>query len=263
MNRLSVVSTIQNWDEAVLTSATNVLSSVGNFLPSLLGAIVIIVIAFIAANLVGTLVTRFLVALRFNVVADKAEINRFINNAGVRLTAAEIVGQLGYWFVLITGFLAAADTLGLHQVSAILGNILFYIPNVVVAIIIIVAGALVADLLANLVRGAVRTASTATGIILARITRWSVLVFVALLALEQLGIAQKLIETLFTGFVAAFALAFGLAFGLGGQRWAAGILEELTRKGEEVIEVPQEARQEVTRPVARPTPRRGRRPARR
>ena len=256
---MSIVSTIQNWDEAVLTSATNVLSSVGNFLPSLLGAIVILIIGFIAANLVGAIITRFLVALRFNQVADRAEVNRFIRNAGVQLTAAEIVGQLGYWFVMITAFLAAADTLGLHQVSAILGSILFYIPNVIVAVVIIVAGALVADLLANLVRGAVRTASTATGRTLARITKWSVLVFAALLALEQLGIAQKLVETLFTGFVAALAIAFGLAFGLGGQRWAAGVLDELTKRGEEEIRVREEEnlsapRREPSRP-GRLTPR--------
>jgi hypothetical protein len=255
---LNIVSTIQNWDEAVLTSATNVLSSAGNFLPSLLGSILILVIGFIAANLVGALIARFLAALRFNQIADKAEINHFIHNAGVRLTAAEIVGQLGYWFVLTTAFLAAADTLGLRQVSVILGNILLYIPNVIVAIIIVVAGALVADLLSNLVRGAVRTASAATGETLARIARWSVLVFVSLLALEQLGIAQRLIETLFTGFVAAFALAFGLAFGLGGQRWAARVLEELSRKGEEVVEARRESSQEASKPIARTAARKGR-----
>jgi len=261
VKNLSIVSTIQNWDEAVLTSATNVLSSIGNFLPSLIGAIVILVIGFIAANLVGAIITRFLVSLRFNQIADRAEINHFVRNAGVKMTAAEIVGQLGYWFVLITAFLAAADTLGLRQVSAILGSILFYIPNVIVAIIIIVAGALVADLLANLVRGAVRTASTATGATLARITRWSVLVFAILLALEQLGIAPRLIETLFTGFVAAVALAFGLAFGLGGQRWAARVLDELTRKSEEIMEAQEEARQEAvsTSRVANPRKRAARR----
>lgn len=239
---MSIVSTIQNWDEAVLTSATNVLTSIGNFLPALVGAIVILIIGFIAANLIGAIVTRFLVALRFNQIADKAEVNRFIFNAGVRMTAAEIVGQLGYWFVLITAFLAAADTLGLHQVSVILGSILFYIPNVVVAVVIIVAGALVADLLSNLVRGAVRTASTATGQTIARITKWSILAFAALLALEQLGIAQKLVETLFTGLVAALAIAFGLAFGLGGQRFASSILDELTKRGEEEIKAREEER---------------------
>jgi Conserved TM helix len=253
VNRLSVVSTIQNWDEAVLASATSVLSSIGNFLPALVGAVVILVVGFIAANLVGALITRLLLTLRFNQVADKAEINRFISNAGVGLTAVEIVGQLGYWFVLITGFLAAADTLGLHQVSSILANILFYIPNVIVAIVIIVAGVLVADLLSNLVRGAVRTASSATGVTLARITKWSVLTFVSLLALEQLGIAQRLIETLFTGFVAAFAIAFGLAFGLGGQRWASGVLDELTRRGEEAVESRKVVKQEFAKPELRMT----------
>lgn len=233
---MGVTSTIQNWDQAVLTSASNILSSIGNFLPSLIGAIILLGVGLIAANIVGTLLTRVLVSLRFDQLADRFEVNRFLRNYVARMTAAEVVGQLGYWFVLIVAFLAAADTLGLHQITLILSNILYYIPNVVVAIVILLAGALLSDLLSNVVRGTVRTASLSTADTLARITRWSVMVFAGLLALEQLGIETRLIEILFTGFVAALALAAGLSFGLGGQRWAAGVLDELTRKSEEVRE---------------------------
>lgn len=229
---MNLTTTIQTWDQAVLTSASNILSSIGNFLPSLFGATIILVVGFIAANLVDALVTRVLASLRFNELSDRLEINQFIRNTGARLTAAEVVGKLGYWFVLITAFLAAADTLGLSQVAAVLGNILLYIPNVVVAIVIVLAGALLGDFSANLVRGTVRTARVTTAETLARITRWSILVFAGLLALEQLGIAAALIQTLFTGFVAALALAAGLAFGLGGKDWANGVLSDLTSSGE-------------------------------
>lgn len=242
MTQLNITSTIQTWDEAVLTSATNILSSIGNFLPALLGAIVILVVGFIAANLVDALLTKLLVSLRFNELADRLEIDRFIRNTGARLTAAEVVGKIGYWFVLITAFLAASDTLGLKQVSAILGNILLYIPNVIVAMVIVLAGALLGDLLANVVRGTVRTASIGTADTLAKLTRWSIVIFSVLLAMEQLGVATRLIEILFTGFVAALAISLGLSFGLGGQRWASGILEELTRKGEEVASATEASR---------------------
>jgi small-conductance mechanosensitive channel len=224
VTNLNLTTTIQSWDQAVLTSATNILSSIGTFIPSLLGAIVILVVGFIAANLVGALITRLLVALRFDALADRLEVNRFIRNTGVRLTTAEVVGQIGYWFILISAFLAATDILGLRQVSAILSNILLYIPNVVVAMVILLAGALIGDLSANLVRGTVRTASITTAETLARLTRWSIIVFAVLLALDQLGIATRLIDTLFTGFVAALAIALGLSFGLGGQNWARGVL---------------------------------------
>lgn len=233
---MNITSTIQTWDEAVLTSATNILSSVGNFLPALIGAIVILVVGFIAANLVDALITRVLVAVRFNDLSDRLEVNRFLRNTGVRTTAAEVVGKLGYWFVLITAFLAASDTLGLNQVSAILSNILLYIPNVVVAAIILLAGALLGDLTANVVRGTVRTARVGTADTLSKVTRWAIVVFSGLLALEQLGVATRLIEILFTGFVAALAIAAGLAFGMGGQGWARGVLDELTRRSEEIAE---------------------------
>jgi len=231
---VGITTTIQNWDQAVLTSASNVLTSIGNFLPSLIGAIVILVVGFIAANLVGALVTRILVALRFNQLADRVEINNFIRKTGVQSTAADIVGKLGYWFVLVVALLAAADTLGLHQLTSILGNILFYIPNVVVAIFILVAGALLGEHLANVTKGTMHAASLSTAETVAKITRWAVIVFAVLLAMDQLKITPQLVEILFAGFVAALALALGLAFGLGGQRWAARVLDELTRQGEAV-----------------------------
>ena len=227
---MGLTTTIQNWDQAVLTSGTNVLSSIGSFLPSLIGAIVILVIGFIAANIVGALIARILVSLRFNVLADHLEVTRVIKNSGVKSPASEIIGQIGYWFVLIIALLAASDTLGLHQVSVILGNILLYIPNVVVAIIILMIGALFGDLLSNVVRGTVKTASITTSETLAHITRWAVVVFAVLLAMEQLGIAPMLIEILFTGIVAALAIAFGLSFGLGGQKWSAEVLEYLSKQ---------------------------------
>lgn len=239
---MNITGAIQTWDQAVLTSASNILSSIGSFLPSLVGAIVILVLGFIAANVVAALLTGLLVRVRFNELADRLEVNRFIRNTGVRLTAAEVVGQVVYWFVLVVAFLAVADILGLSQVSAILGSILLYIPRVVVAIIILLAGALIGDFSANLVRGTVRTAKVSTAETLAKVTRWSIIVFAGLLALEQLGIATRLIEILFTGFVAALAIALGLSFGLGGQRWASGILEELTRRGEEVAKATQAPR---------------------
>jgi len=260
---LNFTGTIQNWDEAVLTSASNTLSSIGSFLPSLIGAIVILVVGFIAANLVGALVTRVLVSLRFNQLADRVEINSFIRNTGARTSAAELVGKLGYWFVLIVAFLAAADTLGLHQVTAILGNIIFYVPNVIVAMVVLVTGALVGDLLANVVRGTLRSASLETAETLARVTRWIVIIFAVLLAMDQLKITPNLIEILFSGFVAALALALGLSFGLGGQSWAAGILAELTKQSKEVIDSRADAKSETRRSGTR-TPsatsrRRGRR----
>lgn len=236
MTILNLTTTIQTWDQAVLTSATNILSSIGSFVPSLLGAIVILVVGFIAANLVDALVTKVLVSVRFNELADRLEVNRFIRNTGARLTAAEGVGKIGYWFVLITAFLAAADTLGLKQVAAVLGNILLYIPNVVIAIVIMLAGALLGDFSANIVRGTVRTARVGTANTLSKITRWSIVVFAGLLALEQLGIGTRFIETLFNGVVGALAIALGLSFGLGGQRWAQGVLQEITERGEEVAE---------------------------
>lgn len=131
------------------------------------------------------------------------------------------------WFLVIVSILAAADILNLNQVTAFLNMVLLYIPNVVIAVIILLLGVLFANFTAQIVQGAVKTARLKTGHFLAAIAKWSIIVFSVLAALVQLGIAASLLQILFTGLVAMLAIAGGLAFGLGGRGHAEKIIQHL------------------------------------
>ena len=156
----------------------------------------------------------------FDRMADRIGLTRFEQRMGVKLDAAGVLGKIVYWFLLLIFLIPAADALGLPAVSNILNNLVAYIPNVFVAILVLFLGTLAATVVADLVRGATASANIGNPNVFANIARWAIIGFAALVALEQLKITPDLINELFGAMVAAVAIAFGLAFGLGGQETA-------------------------------------------
>ena len=136
---------------------------------------------------------------------------------GVKMDTAGILGRIVYWFVFLIFLVPAVDSLGLTSVSALLDEVVAYIPNVFVAILILFLGTLAATFVADIVRGAASGSRVGNPNVFANIARYAILGFVAIVALEQLNIGAALLNILFTAVVGAAALAFGLAFGLGGR----------------------------------------------
>ena len=143
-------------------------------------------------------------------MADRIGLTRLEQRMGVRMDAAGLLGKVVYWFLFLVFLVPAVNALGLTTVSAILGTIIAYIPNVFVAILVLFLGTLAATFVADIVRGATATARIGNPNIFAMIARWSIMGFAVLVALEQLQIAPSLINELFGAIVAAAALAFGL-----------------------------------------------------
>jgi hypothetical protein len=143
---------------------------------------------------------------------------------GLRMDAAGVLGKVVYWFIFLIFLVPAVDSLGLTAVSNILNQVIAYIPNVFVAIVVLFLGTLAATFVADLVRGATASTNMGNPNMYAAIARWAIMGFVAIIALEQLQIAPALLNELFGAVVAAAALAFGLAFGLGGRETAQRLL---------------------------------------
>jgi hypothetical protein len=230
-NAVPVVVT--DWGQAIMLSLTRALSDVMSFIPKLIGALVILLVGWIISRAVEALVTRGLRMVRFNQIADKAEIDQFLAKAGVRMDPAQVVGKLAYWFLMLSFLIAAFGALGLSQVEGVLADIIGFIPNVVVAMVVLLLGALIANFVANLVRGSSGMARVGDPNLLATIARVSVLVFATLMALDQLQIAPTIINTLWTALIGMFAVAAALAFGLGGRDVAKRILENAYDKGQQ------------------------------
>ena len=195
------VQTVASWGDAIFVALTGALNDVLGFVPRLLGALVILLVGWLLAKAVDALVSKGLRAVRFNQVADRAELDQFLDTAGVRLDPAAVVGKLAYWFLFLIFIGAAFNAFGLTQVNAVINQIIAYLPNVVVALVVLLVGALLATFVANLVRGASGSARVGDPNLLAGLARAAVLAFAVIIALNQLQIGAAIVNTLFMALV--------------------------------------------------------------
>lgn len=220
------------WADIVANSLANLWLAMVAFVPNLFGALVIFLVGLVVASALGTLVEKLLNALKIDSWLGRAGIDTHVSRGGLRLRAAYFAGQIVRWFFIIVFAVAAADTLRLYALTAFLRDVLAYLPNVIVAALILVASLAIANVLARFVAASVSTARLQGSALLSTITWWAIVIFGVFAALIQLNVATAIIQTLVTGVIAMLALAGGLAFGLGGREYAAHLLEKLRRNTE-------------------------------
>ncbi|MDO8582167.1 MAG: hypothetical protein Q7S16_04825 [bacterium] len=199
------------------------------FLPDFIGAILVLIFGWIIAAALGRLAQRLVLLLKIDKAVDALRISEVFERAGVHLNAPALFGWLVKWFLLIVTFLAAADVLQWTQLSEFLSTVVAYLPNVIIAAVILLIGTLVANFVSQIVHRSVEMTKFAGAEFLSGIAKWALLVFTFLAALNQLQIAEELIQSLFTAFVAMLAIAGGLAFGLGGKEHATRFLDHLRK----------------------------------
>ena len=227
------METVETWGDAVMVSITEALQNFLGFLPALVGALLILLIGWFIAGLLAGLVERGLKAVGFERAAQSTGISGFIERSGSSWTASEIVAEIVKWFIRLLAIQAAASILGLTQISQIVNAILLWLPNLVVAIVIVVIGTLIAKFVSGVVRGSTSQMGFTNPGLLASVAYYAIVVFAVMAAIDQLGIAETVVDTLFIGLVAMVVLAAGLAFGLGGQQTAAQITAGWYTKGRE------------------------------
>jgi len=218
---------------AVTDAITQSLESTANFLPNLLAAIVIFLVGVVVAAIVKNLLVRALGLLGFEKYLANTGIPESLKKADSTLTVTKLLGELLRWFVILVFLIPAVEQLGLGQVNDVIKSLLNYIPNVVVAVIIVTVGSVFAKIARDFVTATSSSIGTQTARSAGQIARWAIVIFTLLAALAQLGVAPDLIKILFTGFVAMLAIAGGLAFGLGGKETAEGLLKKIREELEE------------------------------
>lgn len=217
---------LQNWADVLQQSFYNLLWGVVNFLPNLVFAIIIFIVGWFIAGWVGWVVSEAVKALKVDHALRSAGLEGVVNRAGYSLNSGHFLGALVRWFVILVFLIAALQVLSLAQVTYFLQAVVIgFLPNVIVAVLILLVAAVLAEVAQGVVSGAARAAGIAGAGFAGTVARWAIWIFALLAALEQLQIAQGVLQTLFTGVVVALALAFGLSFGLGGQEAAARAIE--------------------------------------
>ena len=218
---------VQTWADVILFSLQNLWQGFVLFLPSLIGAIIIFFVGLVIAAGLGKVVEKLVDALKLDRLLDQMGLGRMLERADVRLHSGRFLGVLVQWFFIIVTLLAVSDILALDAFSAFLTDVLLYVPNVVIAVLIMLAGVVVAVFASKVVRASVMAARLHAAHFMGSLTRWAILVFAFLASLSQLGVAGALVNTLIMGFIAMVALAGGLAFGLGGKDVAADWLRKM------------------------------------
>jgi len=228
---------LATWSEVLASSFQNLWIGVIGFVPNLIISLIIFLVGWAVGSILGGWVAKLIKSLKFDTFLASVGIDELLQKAGFRLDGGKFVGWLVEWFIIIAFLLAALDAVGLQTVNDFLGTVVLgYIPNVIVAALMLIVAAPIAETLSKLVSGSAKAANVAASAAgtLGTITRWAVWVFALIAALLQLGIAREFLLTIFTGFIAMVAIAGGLAFGLGGKeaasRYIAKVQDEMSGK---------------------------------
>src|SRR3989344_2130113 len=214
----------------IQTSFYGIWNGFAEFVPKLLAAIVIFLIGWAIANLLGKVVMHIVQSVKLDSLLRSARVEEILARGGFKLDSGAFLGGLVRGFLIVVVLVASLVVLCLNQVNVFLQGVLAYLPKVIAAVLIMLAAVLIAEFLARVVSGAAQAVAVKSSNFLGTATRWVIWIFAVLAALDQLNIATAFANILFTGVVVAFSIAAGLAFGLGGQDAAGKFIEKL--KGE-------------------------------
>lgn len=214
----------------MVNSFQNLWEQMVQFIPNIIVSVIIFVIGWVVAVVLGKWVAQIINALKLDNILQSLGVQDLVNRAGYRLNSGAFVGALVKLFVIIVFLVAALDVLGLQQINEFLTTVVLgYIPKVIAAAIILLIAAVAADILQKLVVGSARAGGLVFADLLGGVTKWAIWIFGLLAAFNELEIGAVFAQTLFTGLVAMLAIAGGLAFGLGGREAAADYIEKLRK----------------------------------
>ncbi len=221
---------IQTWAETTTFALQGLWQGFLDFIPTLIGAIIVFVIGWFISIGIGKLIAEILIRLKFNELFNRTDWDEALAKADLKVNPSEFIGAICKWILVIVFLLAAVEILGFVQFASFLKSVLNYLPNVIVAVLIFVVTVIVVDIVEKVVRASVERVKVGYGQMISVIVKWSLWIFAILAILHQLGIAKPFMETLFTGLVAMLVIALGISFGLGGKDVAAEILRDLRNK---------------------------------
>ncbi len=211
-------------------SSQQFLNEIASALPKIIGALLILIIGWIIAKLLKRLFVRLLKLVKFNYLTEKSGIDKFLKEGGTKVNAIDVIGTLIYWFIMLIVIMAVLNSLNLTVASTLFNEIMLYIPNIVVAIAILIIGIYLARMVSQILKTSLKGMQDKTSNLISQIAFIAIIVLTVFVTLGQLNIAKEIITSAFIIIFGAICLALALAFGLGGRDKAAEILNELDKK---------------------------------
>ncbi len=196
-------------------------------LPKVIGAALLVVIGSMTAKLIRKFAIRLLRMMRIDVAAEKSGLEDFLIRGGVKFTTVTLIGDMIYWLIVFVVMLGALNILGLEIAAELFNKIILYIPNVLIAIIVLIFGMMFAKFVQGVTFTYLSNVKIEGAELISLLARYAIMLFVVSMALEQLAIGGQILVSAFQIAFGALCLALALAFGLGGREWAAKLLEKL------------------------------------
>lgn len=219
---------INTWAQILTSTVERMWIDLAAIAPNILVAFVLVILGWIVGAGVAKIVEQLIGALKVDGALRSAGVDKVIERAGYKMSAGGFLGALVKWFIISIFVVAALEVLKLTQVTAFLSQIVFfYLPQVIVAVLILLIAAVLADFVSQTVTATAKAADIGSPYLLGSVARWAIWIFAILTALDQLSVATAFVQTLFTGIVVSISLALGLAFGLGGQQAAARYIDRV------------------------------------
>lgn len=214
-----------SFTQAIAEVFISSMTQIGSFVPQFFGGLLILLVGLVVATAFKHALNALFSVIKLDTLAEKSSL---LKGKTIRVWT-DFLGELIRWVVIITFLIPTVEAWGITRITDILNQLLFYIPNVFVAVIVGFVGFVIANLVSEVVSHGVKGLGASSAGVLATVARYAILFFTALIVLHQLGVAADLIQILFTGIVAMLSLAGGLAFGLGGQDTAREVLADLKK----------------------------------
>jgi flagellar biosynthesis protein FliQ len=211
--------------EVMLEPLRVFLTQVADFLPRLALALIVVIAGWLIAKAVRFAISRGLRKVNFHIITERAGIDGFLRDGGIRMDATDILAMLIYWIVILAALVVGFNLLGLTYVTDLLSRVLLFVPKVLVALLILAFGAYFARFVGNAVSAYLRNVHLQDAELLGNLARYAILAFVVLIALDQVNIGGDIVRQTFLILLAGVVFALALAFGLGGREWAAEFLE--------------------------------------
>jgi hypothetical protein len=220
----------QNWSDITLYSLQKLWEGFLSFIPSLAAAIIVFIVGWFFSILIGKIITEVLRKLKFNQAVERGSWDESLAKANIKVDASEFIGAIIKWILVIVFLQAAVGILGWMQFVGLLGQLINYLPNVVVAVLIFAVTVIVADIVEKIVRVSTERAKVGYGQMVSAIVKWAIWIFSIVIILDQLNIGGNIPAIVVQGIVGFMALAGGLAFGLGGKEAAADLIKDFRQK---------------------------------
>ena len=213
-----------------LESSQQLLNEIAITIPQILGAVLILLIGWLIARVVKKLFIKLLLLVRFNFLTEKSGIEKFLKEGGVKLNASEILGTLIYWIIMLIVIMATLNSLNLASASLLFNEILLYIPNIIVAIVILIIGIYLARMVSQILLTSLKNMKDKTATFISQLAFYAIIVLTVFVTISQLNIASEIVSSAFQLLFGGLCLALGLAFGLGGKDKAAEIINDMFKK---------------------------------